>query len=429
MRKLLIAVILVGGATPMVLYWLTLGRVPTVLPHEAKQLLVRQDSRAVLVDVRGRQAWRERHIDGAESWPLEEIRRVDGPAAVPQRLKGRKLLLICYIGVHSAEATGHLTGVGVGDVFNVRGGMQEWVSTATAAKGGRFGRYADAAGQITELPFRPAPWYEQFAAVASGFGFKLTYTLLSLIVAVILWRSRAEDLVALRWAMLCFFVGENCCAINYFVFSDTSYLFEYLHSFGMTLCFGFTTYAVIHGMDSRLMMVTDPDKKCAALTLCGRCIKYTDAPCGLKRTFYLLIPACIILALMPLTAHTFDNAYNTFIYGTFYTYSHPVIYQCFEIRYCPLAAVVLLTASLAVLIVKKDNPLPPAKALFSMGMGPLGFAFLRMILARYDRNQVWFVFWEEATELLFIVGVCAVLWIFRTGLFRKPDTMTSPADR
>jgi hypothetical protein len=40
----------------------------------------------------------------------------------------------------------------------------------------------------------------------------------------------------------------------------------------------------------------------------------------------------------------------------------------------------------------------------------------------YRDNQVWFGFWEELAELLFIVGVGIVLWIFRTGLFSKrPD--------
>ena len=41
-----------------------------------------------------------------------------------------------------------------------------------------------------------------------------------------------------------------------------------------------------------------------------------------------------------------------------------------------------------------------------------------MILgAAYDNNRVWFLFWEEATELVMVVGVCGLLWVFRRGLF------------
>jgi hypothetical protein len=34
----------------------------------------------------------------------------------------------------------------------------------------------------------------------------------------------------------------------------------------------------------------------------------------------------------------------------------------------------------------------------------------------YDQNRVWYLFWEETTELLFIFAVCLVLWVFRRSL-------------
>jgi hypothetical protein len=38
----------------------------------------------------------------------------------------------------------------------------------------------------------------------------------------------------------------------------------------------------------------------------------------------------------------------------------------------------------------------------------------RLVLFQvYRDNLTWFVFWEEVTELIYIVGVGAVLWIFR----------------
>ena len=42
---------------------------------------------------------------------------------------------------------------------------------------------------------------------------------------------------------------------------------------------------------------------------------------------------------------------------------------------------------------------------------------LRMILGgAYDQNRVWYLFWEETTEFLFILGICFVLWTFRRKL-------------
>jgi len=145
-------------------------------------------------------------------------------------------------------------------------------------------------------------------------------------------------------------------------------------------------------------------------------------PCGLRRTFYVLIPATIVLAFMPLLAQPVTASYNTHILGTFYNYSHPVIYQIYEIRYLPLAAIAALTASLLVLLLKKTDPVSWSKMLFAVGMGALGFSLMRLfILAPYSNNQVWFVFWEEITELMFVAGAGIVLWIFRPGLFTRKE--------
>ncbi len=56
--------------------------------------------------------------------------------------------------------------------------------------------------------------------------------------------------------------------------------------------------------------------------------------------------------------------------------------------------------------------------LFAAGMGPLAFAFLRLVFVGvFQDNLVWFSFWEELTELIYITGVGFILWIFRRGLF------------
>ena len=62
---------------------------------------------------------------------------------------------------------------------------------------------------------------------------------------------------------------------------------EYLHGVGMLLAVGFACYAVLEGADRRMIMLSDEKRRCAALGLCGRCIKHADVPCGLRRLFCL----------------------------------------------------------------------------------------------------------------------------------------------
>jgi len=142
----------------------------------------------------------------------------------------------------------------------------------------------------------------------------------------------------------------------------------------------------------------------------------------MKRAFFVIIPALIITAFIPMYADWHTSSYNTMIFGTFYNYSHRLVYQQFEKLYCPATAMILLITSLMILIFKKNDPLPQAKIFFAAGFGPLGFGTFRTILdGTYNQNMVWFNFWEETTELMFIAGVCFILLTFRQGLFEKAD--------
>jgi hypothetical protein len=267
------------------------------------------------------------------------------------------------------------------------------------------------------LPFRESSLLEQWALVLTGFVVKPLYMLLALGLAAVLWRRREADLAALFWAMAAFFVGEAFCAANYLAYGERSLLFEYLHCYGMVLSFGLVTFAVLEGVDRRLVKLSDPGATCAAIALCQQCVKYKPVPCGLKRVFLVVIPAAIVMALAPLTASLAPVAYNTRILGTFYTHTHAIAHQVFEIRYLPMAALVLLAIALAVLLFKRAESIFWSKLFFSAGMGAMGFSYFRAILLHlYRDNLAWFAIWEEVTELLFVVGTISVLWIFRRGL-------------
>jgi len=125
----------------------------------------------------------------------------------------------------------------------------------------------------------------------------------------------------------------------------------------------------------------------------------------------------MIVAALPLCMDFRYQAYTTTILGSSYGYLHAVAHQYFEIRYLPTAAIVCALASLVVMIVRERHPLPIAKVLFAAALGAMGFAYFRLLLlAPFADNQVWFVSWEEITELLYILGVGGILFLFRASL-------------
>ncbi len=443
------ALIVAGSLAPVVGYWLLFGRIPTVTPQEAKQRLRGNDEPVTLVDVRASEHFLAGHIDGAVNWPLDAIRAAQSPDDLPAPLQGKTLLLVCDVGMASRLATWHLGKNRIAPAMNVRGGIQEWIRSAanaqprrqpkadgrildwlhdtTEPQGGDFDRWRIGQDRVVEFPFRPSPVLEQAAAVIAYFFFKPIYMMLSVMIALVIRKSRSPDLVALRWGMIFFFLGEAACAVNYFGYRETSYLWEYLHGLGMLLAFGFVTYAILEGIDRRILMLSVSDHRCAALSLCGGCIKCGEPSCGLKRVFFVLTPALLVLALMLPTADWQDNSYNTLVFGSVYNYAHLRVHQQFENWYCAAAAIAMFTASLAILAVKRENSIAAAKVAFAAGMGPLMFGMLRMILGgAYDQNRVWYLFWEETTELLFIFGVCLVLWIFRRTLFHHAAQAKAP---
>lgn len=270
--------------------------------------------------------------------------------------------------------------------------------------------------------------FEQWLVVVVAFGIKPVYVLISLLTIIWLWRQRSPDLVALRWGLIAFWLGEAACSIDFLAVRGNSDFWEYLHNFGMAVCFSLVTYALLEGADLRLIKYSAAKDRCAALSLCRACIKYADVPCGLRRVFTMLIPATIVVALMPFGAGLKEVAYDTNIMGSSVHYSNALSKQWFEIRYCPALALLLLTASWLVLLFKRKEPVPLAKGLFAAAVGPLSFGFMRLFLATVFREDlIQYVVWEEITELLFTAAVAFVLFVFRQSLLtREPPSPTAP---
>ncbi len=415
LKLLAVALIVIGLLLPLGLYWYVVGRIANVTPQEARKLLADSPQEYVLLDVRTPEEFASSHLDGAIHWPLDQV--LAGQPK-PASIGGRKMLMICTAGWRSARAAEKAGGI------SVRGGMQEWVATGGVSCPIGMVLTSGSAPASTQpasaFPFRRLPLHEQLMMVTTGFGVKPVYMMLTLVIVGVLFKQRSPDLVALRWAMIFFFIGESFCLANFMVYRDRSYLLEYLHNYGMVLTFAFTFWATFEAIDLRLIRYSDPGRACGFAQLCQGCIKHADVPCGLRRVMMLVIGAMIVVSAAPLTAGFRANSYTTSIFGTPYSFIHEITHQMYEIRLLPVMAVVLLACSLLLLLLKERHPTPLAKLFFAAGLGAMAFSFFRlMLLAPYFDNQVWFASWEEITELLYVGAAGGIILIFNKRLFRE----------
>jgi hypothetical protein len=279
-----------------------------------------------------------------------------------------------------------------------------------------------------DRPVCPLSLAEQWLAVLTALVVKPIYMALSLALIVWLWRSRAADLTALRRGLVAFLAGEGACAVNYLFLGGRSDLWEFFHSYGMTVAFSFVGFAALEGMDHRLIKYSGAKDRCAAVSLCRACIKHADVPCGLRRLFAVGIPGLILVAFIPLSAGLRSVTQLSPILGSLQDYSLSWASQLFEFRYCAWLAVALLTASWLVLLFKRENPVGLSKALLAAGLGPLGFGTIRLFLnSAYANQLMWSAAWEEITELLFVAFVAIALWLFRQALVREQPAV-APTD-
>lgn len=410
---LVMALVFVAWALPPLTY-LLVYRTPTVLPAEAEQLLRQQPQQSALVDVRTIAEYQAGHIDGAVNWPLADLLVADAAMISKRDLQSKKVLVVSAVGIDGIAAMRRLHQLGVVQSTNIRGGIQEWIWTATQSDRWNIN------GQVGPPPAHPIAQWQQGCAVLAFFVIKPIYTILALLVIVLLWESTERDLRAIFWAIWFFVIGEMACAVNVLVFADTSYVLEYVHSTGMVICMGFAGYAFLDGFDSRVIHLSAPERRCAAIGLCRRCIKNEDVPCKLRRLFYILLPLCAGAACMLLTANWQDEAFNTRVFGHIHHVGHAHVFQVFENQLCPLAAIGLFLAAMLALWKAPRSNLVWSQILFAAGCGALGFGALRGIIGGlYHDTRVWYGFWEEATELMFIVLILGVLWTFQSSLLPR----------
>ena len=415
-RLVVTLVILVGGLVPLVVYYWLFERAPSITSEDALQILNRPGAQAALVDVRPAGEFAQMYVEGAFNWPLEKILALRSSVEMPAEFRGRTLVFICNSGLQSARAVAKLQNLGVEQVFGVRGGLQSWIRTGAEQSQLNFSQivYQGESGII----FQPMPIFQQIATVVSGFGFKPLHMLLSLGLSFLLLRQKASDLKIIGWGVGIFLASETACAINYLIFDHNSYLAEYLHSFGMAVSFGVVIYGAFEALDARLIQLSNSHKRCMFAGLCRECVKSGYTECKSVRLFQLTTEMVVLLGFLPLLAQPTNASYNTEILGTPYHYCRLLLYQYYESCYLPIAAIFLSSiAFLAVTFSKEKQISQLARLFFAASLGALLFSVFRLVLGGiFEENLMWADFWEEATELMFIVGIAAIVWIFRGGL-------------
>lgn len=404
---------------PIIGYWLVIGRVPSVSVSKAQARLTAEYA---LVDVRSSSDYRECHIGGAVSWPWSNIKSIRTADEIPSALAGRKLLFICTAGITSSLAAAKINSITKDlHAYSVEGGMSAWLASPKGRLAQLPPTSLSRSTQANQSNLRQYPLWEQWASVLSSFVVKPLYMLLAVVIIIWLRRASTHDLRAFKLGIIAFLLGEGACALNY-VFMGRSLFLEYLHMIGMLACFSFASWAITEAIDIRLLHITQKEKACAAAELCGRCIKYADVTCGFRRLFLMLIPALMVVAAMPLFVGTKLVSYNAEFLGTPFHCIHPIVYQVFEIRICPIYGLIFLAASFAALLFGGWSAISKSKLLFAAGFGAIGFCFLRLLLFRFFTDDlVWMAFWEEMTELLFIAGGMCVLWVFRKRLLNSEN--------
>lgn len=254
------------------------------------------------------------------------------------------------------------------------------------------------------LPLRELTLHEQAAQTLAGLVVKPIYMVLCLAVIVILVGQTRSALVALLWGQIAFLAGEIFCAINFYIYRHESLLSEYLHSFGMAVAFGFTIFALLEWLELLTNAGRKPilSKEIKAFTL-------------------FALPVLASLTFVPLLAPLQTEAYSTSIFNIPYSYTRFDVYEIYERRILPLFALAVFIAAFLSLLNRQIGMSFRTKALLCAGLGALGFSFFRIALnAIFVNSLVWFEFWEEATELMFVGAVAFTLWRFKPFLKKTP---------
>ena len=110
---------------PVVGYAIQEASEPIMNVQQLKQLVNGKEKDYLIVDVRTTNEYKQSHIPGAVSLPLQDLEQGKGIKEIKSQLKGRKLIAYCTAGKRSARALILLHHAGVVGT-KVQGGLEAW---------------------------------------------------------------------------------------------------------------------------------------------------------------------------------------------------------------------------------------------------------------------------------------------------------------
>jgi len=387
-----------------------LGPFPDVTEIDASGLkaLQAREPAPLLVAPRTAEEYARGHLPGAISVDLEvfDAWLLNGGAPTD-----RPVVTICRRGNQSRIAAVRASRRGIAAV-SLAGGM-----AGIPSSGLETGAGTPVAPALLQPPVVTPGLFEQVIVVLSGLVMKPTYMVLSLVLIMLLWRTRDRGLVYVRHGMVLFLFGEGACALNYIFSSGASDPLDTLHGLGMLGMGMFLPWGLALIADERIVRYENREATCAFQRFCGHCWKREPVPCGMHRLFLFAAPARAIVALIPLTSPLFPSKPVVQVFDSQVVYAVSLPVQLAMFRLYPLVAASLLTIALAILLVRGIPGIRWAQPFFFAGVGVALFALFKFFLFEVFRTAPWWAdFWEEATELLSMVGVLVFLWIFRRQL-------------
>lgn len=385
------------GLAPLLAYRLHVGHAPAVSAQQAVAILEDSGQSAVLVDVRPYAQYAAGRAQGAMNLPAENLGRVKSLEQLPQMVRERKLVLVDVSGWDSAGAAKDLQRLGKQEVVWVKGGMAGW-----HASGGKELKFVGAGGTTRPAGlFHATSGWAQLWLGLSWLILKPLYVFLALVVAWRLRKATSGDVVAVKWACGLLAGAQVAGAI-----AGRSIFMEYLHMYGVVLAAAAALYAVMRMIDLRIVR---PDES----GFCPMCVEhFAGSSCAVRRVLRLLVVVLGVLAVMPLTTAVNETAYATGLFDKTHVFLREGVYQAYEIRFLPGAAIVFLIWAWWRLR-RKGHPARNTQIIVAGAMAAIGFAWVRCgLLAAFENDQAWVDVWQQVMGLGFVLVVIRVMRTF-----------------
>jgi rhodanese-related sulfurtransferase len=402
------------------------GRVPEIDSREADKLLA-ASPRPLVVDLRKSAAYEAGHLPGALSLTVEEL---DAWLAHAEPPRDRPILLACVDGKLAQIGGNVAVQRGYRAAVVLKGGMEAYPGNLEK------GPPPPIAEELKRAPILKATWFEQLMLVVTGIGVKSTYMALTLLIIVLLWRSKERGLVLVRHSMVAFLFGEGMCAVNFLFVAGESDSIELFHGLGMVGMGMLLPWGLSKLADEHVVRYDDPAATCAVQRFCGHCWKREAVSCGLQRLFLFVAPAMGVTALLPWSASIEPVKLDVPVFDSHMIDAVSWQLQLVEFRVYPLVACALFFVSF-VLLLGGRRTFAWSQPFFFGGAGFMTFSLMRFFLFRSFRDRIiWSDGWEEVTEFVAIAFVLFFLWVFRRqlGVMRFLDrqgvataTPTTPA--